>query len=74
MGNRPRAASDGAEKDQDKEAVKATVLDILAEKYDITEEDLLSAELEIVPAGQARDMGLDRSMILGYGQDDRSCA
>ena len=74
VGNRPRAASDGAEKDQDKEAVKATVLDILAEKYDITEEDLLSAELEIVPAGQARDMGLDRSMILGYGQDDRSCA
>lgn len=56
------------------EAVRAAVLGILAERYGIEEEDLVSAELEIVPAGPARDMGLDRSMILGYGHDDRSCA
>ena len=74
VGNRPKATASDAEKDQGKDAVKATVLDFLAERYDITEEDLLSAELEVVPAGQARDMGIDRSMILGYGQDDRSCA
>lgn len=74
VGNRPKAGAGGAEGDQGEDAVTATVLDALAEKYGITEEDLLSAELEVVPAGQARDMGLDRSMILGYGQDDRSCA
>ena len=57
-----------------KEAVKNNVLRILKEKYDVEEEDFLSAELEIVPAGKARDCGLDRSMIAAYGQDDRVCA
>lgn len=57
-----------------KEPVKAMILQILNEKYGIEESDFLSAELEIVPAGPARDCGLDRSMILGYGQDDRVCA
>ena len=61
-------------KDSEKEAVKANVLKILKEKYDIEEEDLLSSELEIVPAGKARDYGLDRSMVAGYGHDDRVCA
>ena len=57
-----------------KEPVKANVLKLLKDKYDIDEEDLLSAEIEIVPAGPARDYGLDRSMVAGYGHDDRSCA
>jgi len=57
-----------------KEAVKLNALVMLNEKYGICEEDFLSAELEIVPAGKARDAGLDRSMVLGYGQDDRICA
>ena len=57
-----------------KEPVKAMVLQILKEKYGIEETDFLSAELEIVPAGAARDCGFDRSMVLGYGQDDRACA
>lgn len=57
-----------------KEPVKAMVLKLLSEKYDIEEEDFLSAELEVVPAGPARDCGFDRSMVLGYGQDDRVCA
>lgn len=61
-------------KGEEKEAVKANVLRLLKEKYDVEEEDFLSAELEIVPAGKARDCGLDRSMILAYGQDDRVCA
>ena len=60
--------------DKDKEPVKANVLKLLKEKYDIEEEDFISAEIEIVPAGEARDYGLDRSMIAGYGHDDRSCA
>jgi aspartyl aminopeptidase len=60
--------------DQKKEAVKANVLKLLGEKYSIEEEDFLSAELEIVPAGKARECGLDRSMIAAYGQDDRVCA
>lgn len=60
--------------DQKKEAVKANILKILNEKYGIEEEDFLSAELEIVPAGKARECGLDRSMIAAYGQDDRVCA
>ena len=55
-----------------KEAVKSNVLGILKEKYDVEEEDFLSAELEIVPAGKARDCGLDRSMVAAYGQDDKS--
>ena len=62
------------EKDEKKEAVKNNVLRILGEKYGVEEEDFLSAELEIVPAGKARDCGLDRSMVAAYGQDDRVCA
>lgn len=58
----------------EKEPVKAYLLDLLAERYGIDEEDFLSAELEVVPAGRARDCGFDRSMVLGYGQDDRVCA
>lgn len=58
----------------EKEPVKANVLRLLKEKYDIEEEDFISAEIEIVPAGEARDYGLDRSMVAGYGHDDRSCA
>ena len=61
-------------KEDEKEAVKANILKILKEKYDFEEEDFLSAEIEIVPAGKARDYGLDRSMIMGYGHDDRVCA
>ena len=59
---------------EEKDAVKANVLKLLADKYGVEEEDFLSAELEIVPAGKARDCGLDRSMVLAYGQDDRVCA
>ena len=59
---------------EEKESVKARVINILKEKYDFDEEDFLSAELEIVPAGPARDYGLDRSMVAGYGHDDRVCA
>ena len=60
-------------KDTEKENVKANALNILKEQYGFEEEDFLSAELEIVPAGKARDYGLDRSMIAGYGHDDRVC-
>jgi len=59
---------------EEKEPVKARVLQILKEEYGIEEEDLISAEIEVVPAGKARDFGLDRSMIMGYGHDDRVCA
>ena len=59
---------------EEKDAVKANVLKLLTDKYGVEEEDFLSAELEIVPAGKARDMGFDRSMIMGYGHDDRVCA
>ncbi len=58
----------------EKEPVKAMILQLLQERYGIDEQDFLSAELEVVPAGRARDCGLDRSMVLGYGQDDRVCA
>ena len=61
-------------KGEEKNAVKANILKILKEKYNIDEEDFLSAEIEVVPAGAARDFGLDRSMISGYGHDDRVCA
>ena len=67
IGSRPVA-------DEDKNAVKAGILRILKEKYDVEEEDFISAEIEVVPAGRARDFGLDRSMVIGYGQDDRVCA
>lgn len=59
---------------EEKDAVKANVLKLLKEKYGFENEDFLSAELEIVPAGKARDYGLDRSMVAGYGHDDRVCA
>ena len=59
---------------EEEEPVKAQILAILKEKYGIEEEDFLSAEFEVVPAGKARDYGLDRSMIMGYGQDDRVCS
>jgi len=59
---------------EEKEPVKKQILHILKEKYDIEEEDFLSAELEAVPAGEARDYGLDSSMVMGYGHDDRVCA
>ena len=67
VGNKPL-------KGEEKNAVKANVLKILKEKYDIEEEDFISAEIEVVPAGKARDYGLDRSMVAGYGHDDRCCA
>ena len=75
-----KADKDGKKEEKDgdaekaKEAVKAGVLDILKNTYDVSEEDFISAELEIVPAGKAREAGFDRSMILAYGQDDRVCA
>lgn len=59
---------------EDKEAMKQNVLNLLEEMYGIEEDDFMSAELQIVPAGKARECGLDRSMIMGYGQDDRVCA
>lgn len=59
---------------KEKDKVRQSILQLLYEQYKIKEEDFLSAELEIVPAGKARDCGIDRSMILAYGQDDRSCA
>lgn len=61
-------------KDEEKDAVKANILKLLKEKYDIEEEDFVSAEIECVPAGKARDYGIDRSMVMGYGHDDRVCA
>lgn len=81
VGSRPIAikpgddtkAEDSAE-EKAKSGVKAGILDILKRNYDIEEEDFVSAELEIVPAGKAREAGFDRSMILAYGQDDRVCA
>lgn len=65
---------DGEDKGSTKDAVKNGILDILKKCYDIEEEDFISAELEVVPAGKAREAGFDRSMILAYGQDDRVCA
>ena len=59
---------------EEKDAVKANILKLLKEKYDIEEEDFISAEIEVVPSGKARDYGLDRSMVAGYGHDDRVCA
>ena len=59
---------------EEKDAVKAAVLKLLREKYDIDEDDFISAEIEAVPAGRAREAGFDRSMIAGYGHDDRSCS
>ena len=61
-------------KGEEKEAVKKAILDILKKEYDIEEDDFISAEIEVVPAGKAREAGFDRSMILAYGHDDRCCA
>lgn len=88
IGNRPfvfgkeqggeKKEENAAEEKDDKkdaaDAVKKGILNILKENYDVEEEDFLSAELEVVPAGKAREAGFDRSMILAYGQDDRVCA
>ena len=77
VGNRPLVVdpqAEGGDEEADKKPVKALVLKLLAEKLGIDEEDFLSAELEVVPAGRARDCGLDRSLIMGYGHDDRVCA
>ena len=71
IGNRPLQ---DVKDDEKKEKVQAFTLKLLKEQYGIVEKDFLSAELEIVPAGEAREAGLDRSMVLGYGQDDRVCA
>lgn len=68
MGTRPL---EGEEKENQ---VKNYILKLLKDRYDIEEADFVSAELEIVPAGKARDFGLDASMIMAYGQDDRICA
>lgn len=68
VGSRP--LKDSEEKDK----VKANILKLLKDKYDIEEEDFISGEIEVVPAGKARDFGLDKSMIMAYGQDDRVCA
>ncbi|MBO4359046.1 MAG: aminopeptidase [Erysipelotrichaceae bacterium] len=61
-------------KKEEQELVKKNILDILKKEYGIEEDDFISAELELVPAGKARDLGLDRSMVMGYGHDDRICA
>lgn len=73
IGSRPIEQDESLE-EKEKEAVKANVMKLLKEYYEMEEEDFLSAELEIVPAGKARDCGLDKSMVIGYGQDDRVCA
>lgn len=73
IGSLPAEKSDD-DKAEKKERVKAQILQLLKEQYGIEEEDFLSAEIEVVPAGEARDYGLDRSMIMGYGHDDRVCA
>ena len=84
VGGRPVVVGEDDKKDDadktewdklaEKEPVKAYALQLLAEKYGIEEADFLSAEIEVVPAGRARELGFDRSMILGYGHDDSSCA
>lgn len=61
-------------KDEEKEAVKKNVLEIIRNEYNIEEDDFISAEIEVVPAGRARDLGFDKSCVIGYGQDDRVCA
>ncbi len=77
VGSRPLAQEPGEDEEakaQDKEKVKQQILNLLKNQYNIEEEDFLSAEIEVVPADKARDCGLDRSMIMAYGQDDRVCA
>jgi aspartyl aminopeptidase len=77
IGSIPAAEEDSDDSDKKKEVkdrVKANILTILEKEFGIDEEDFLSAEIEVVPAGEARDYGFDRSMIMGYGHDDRVCA
>ncbi len=74
IGSIPMAKKEKDQKEAVKDTVKANILRILEETYGIEEEDFLSAEIEAVPAGEARDYGFDRSMIMGYGHDDRVCA
>lgn len=79
IGNKPFIINNKKNKNEEaedpaKDAVKKGILEILKETYDVEEEDFISAELEVVPAGKAREAGLDRSLILAYGQDDRVCA
>ena len=73
IGSRPLEKIEGMDKEE-KDAVKQNIMKLLEEYYGMAEEDFVSAELEIVPAGRSRDCGLDRSMVIGYGQDDRVCA
>lgn len=73
FGSRPAGKEDVLD-EKEKELVKTNILRLLKEYYNMEEEDFVSAELEIVPAGKARDLGIDRSMVLAYGQDDRVCA
>ena len=73
IGSIPKELSE-EEKEKAKDTVKGNILRILEEQYQIEEEDFISAEIEVVPAGNARDYGIDRSMIMGYGHDDRVCA
>lgn len=74
IGSIPAVENKKEEKETIKEKVKANIMNLLAKEYGIEEEDFLSAEIEVVPAGEARDYGFDRSMIMGYGHDDRVCA
>ena len=74
IGSIPLAEEKNDEKEAIKEKVKANIMNLLTKEYGIEEEDFLSAEIEVVPAGEARDYGFDRSMIMGYGHDDRVCA
>lgn len=74
IGSIPAAETGAKDKKEMKDRVKANILNILSKEYGTEEEDFLSAEIEVVPAGEARDYGLDRSMIMGYGHDDRVCA
>lgn len=74
IGSRPMDEASNKKNEEVKEKVKMNILRLLKEYYDIEEEDFFSAEFEVVPAGKTRWMGLDQSMILGYGHDDRVCA
>ena len=73
IGSRPAGQEEGVT-EKEKELVKKNILQLLEERYGMKEEDFVSAELEVVPAGRARELGFDRSMIMAYGQDDRVCA
>lgn len=75
VGSIPQGETDSEEeKKEKKDTITANICRILEEEYGFEEEDFISAELEVVPAGKTRELGFDRSMIIGYGQDDRICA